>query len=322
MVADVAHHAPSREPERAPSLERPDAQRATISLFVEAMALGRPLGDPLDRMILAVILQANNAPIAAQADLQLRYATLAEPAPDALRRPITIHAVAVSLGLSFESVRRRVHGLVERGACVLSPAGLTVPAEVVASPPFQAAAGEAYTRLQACYAALKRLGVLDDLPASTAWIEDDVAPVRAALRIGLAYLLRVSDAARAGFGDVVTCLILFEIVRWNTEHLDAEEGVGLEPGMLSDSHRRPVTIAGLARRLGFAAETTRRHVLALTEAGVLQRVRGGLIVPAHQLASPAVARFCLDNLRDARRMFAALSTLGVLDVWRRAGVGA
>jgi hypothetical protein len=46
-----------------------------------------------------------------------RFMALDDPLPDALRRPISILAVANSLGLPRETVRRHVNRLVEVGRC-------------------------------------------------------------------------------------------------------------------------------------------------------------------------------------------------------------
>lgn len=293
-------------------------QRATVSLLLDVFALARPVGDPLDLLILATVVQANNAPVAARADLQLRYAALAEPTPTDLRRPITVNAVANSLGFSFESVRRRMHGLARRGLCRIAPGGVVAPIEALTSPQFEAAATAAYRRLQQHHEVLRALGALDGLPRPTARLPDAPAPVRAALRIGLEHLLRVSDAGRAAFGDLISCLILFETVRANTEHLgDTLRGDSRAGDLLPDASRRPIPVTALARRLGLAAETARRHVLMLQQRGALVRVRGGLIVPAARLAGADALRFSQENLRHMRRMFSALSSLGVLDQWDR-----
>lgn len=314
MTARAARRLPTA-PQAAPEPEQPDVQRASVSLLLDVLALGRRIGDSLDLLLLAAVVQANNAPVAGRADLQLRYAALSEPTPDDLRRPISMHAVATSLGLSFESVRRRIHGLADRGLCRLSPEGAVVPTPLLASPEFNAAGVTAYRRLQAHHAALQMLGALHDLPAPTASLHDPRPPVRAALRLLLEYLLRLSDAARAGFGDLVTCLLLFETVRANTEHLGFVAGDPQTRSVFPDEVRRPVTVADLSRRLGFAAETTRRHARALEEAGTLVRREGGLIVPAARLANPDVARFAAENLRHTRRLFSGLSSLGILERW-------
>ena len=296
-------------------VEWPDVQRASASLILDVFALGRALGDPLDLLLLAAVVQANNAPVAARGDLQLRYAALSEPTPDHLRRPISMHAVATSLGLSFESVRRRTHRLADRGLCRLSGEGAVVTAELLGSAAFNAAAVVAYQRLQEHYAALQTLGALHGLQPPTATLDEAEPPIRATLRVLLDYLLRVLDDARAAFGDLTTCLLLFETVRCNTQHLGYAAADAASRSLLPDGLRQPVSVAILSRRLGFSAETTRRHARALEDARTLVRAPGGLIVPAERLARPAAARFATENLRHTRRMFSALSSLGILNTW-------
>ncbi|MET0273034.1 MAG: hypothetical protein ABW360_08595, partial [Phenylobacterium sp.] len=71
------------------------------------------IGDlrPRDALLVLAINQANIAPLTRQPDTRRRYGSLEAAAPDEARRPVSVNAVAGSLGLPFETVRRRVRHL-------------------------------------------------------------------------------------------------------------------------------------------------------------------------------------------------------------------
>ena len=51
------------------------------------------------------------------------------PLPDALRRPVALRSLSRALDMSFETLRRRVNGLIEQGLVISSDAGVIVPAQ-------------------------------------------------------------------------------------------------------------------------------------------------------------------------------------------------
>lgn len=63
-----------------------------------------------------------------------QYAELERAPPDEVRRPVSIRAIATSLGMPFETVRRRVQRLVELGLCRKVRGGYIVPAETLEGP--------------------------------------------------------------------------------------------------------------------------------------------------------------------------------------------
>ena len=88
-------------------------------------------GDVVSSMIVPAIIAANVAEITADPALALRYAAEDSPPPDALRRPVTLRAVARELGLPAETVRRRAAGLLKSGTIVGCGGGVIVPARVL-----------------------------------------------------------------------------------------------------------------------------------------------------------------------------------------------
>ncbi len=310
--SDIAAAAPFRPQDVANA-----AHRASVAFILDLIQIGRDGRHPLDALLLSTIVQANVAPISGRADLQVAFADADAPPPDEMRRPVSVNALASSLRLPFESVRRRVHGLQRSGLCRLSRDGVIVPTEILTHPTYLAGAFQAYERLRRLHGDLRRLGVLDDLPPPSVELARGLVPVRTVARLVSDYMLRAMDVAHTEFGDMISCLLLLEIFRANTEHVGATLAPELarEDGLLDDRHRRPVRQTELARRLGLPAETARRHLLALQELGYVERRSGGLIVTAYALGRPRVVRFAAENALHLRRMFAQLSQLGVLAIW-------
>jgi hypothetical protein len=147
--------------------------------------------DYLDALIMMAVTQANVAPIIADPALQRRYATYAAIPPDDLRRPISIHATAHSLGLPYETVRRRVTRLALLGVYQIGADGVLVPGSHLRRLSHQRALEEVYARLRQVYVRLRAAGLLAELPSTTGE-PDAPPPLRLAARIAGGCLLRFS----------------------------------------------------------------------------------------------------------------------------------
>lgn len=306
--------------EAAPTGPSPARLRNQISVafVLDVIALARGDRHLLDTLLLTSIVQANVAVIARQADLQAAYAGLDSPPPDDLRRPVSINALASSLRLPFETVRRRVRNLAAQDLCRFVDGGVIVPQAVLSSPDYLTNAFAAYERLRALYYELRDRELLADLPAPTIAFGPGQPPARAVARLTSDYVLRVADALVTLAGGLLNGVVLLGVFRGNIEHLgpDAPERqvVGSEQP-LPDQVRRPVRLSVVARRVGLPAETTRRHLADLTRRGLVTKVGPGLIVPGEALGSPAVRAFMEANLTNLQRLFVALAQLGVLAIW-------
>jgi biotin operon repressor len=80
--------------------------------------------DPLDALLLSTVAVANVAHLNADPELSRTYGEMDQPEPAAIKRPISRNAVALSLGLSYETARRRIQKLIEEGALIEVPGGL------------------------------------------------------------------------------------------------------------------------------------------------------------------------------------------------------
>lgn len=284
--------------------------RLSLGYVLDSIEISRDGGDIVDRLLIAAILDANLAPIRQDAALQAAYARLDAPPPEALSRPVSVNAVAQSLGLPFETVRRRLARLARQGVCTMTPRGALVPLALLATPRFEAIGLARYQRLERFYRDLMAAGALPDLPEATEALPAGGPPVRIANRILAEYLMRSIESIMRRIGDPLTGLLLLHVIGANTEHLATQE-VGSEGGVL-----RPVRINRLAERLNVPAETARRHALLLVRAGYCSRTPEGIIGRAERLARPEMSGLLDENQVSIRRMFTHLARYGVLEDWK------
>jgi DNA-binding transcriptional regulator YhcF (GntR family) len=108
--------------------------RAGLQYFVATV--GRVVdmtgGHLVDGVILITLLSGNVAPLVEKDGLA--FAAQNEIPPDNLRKPVTVYALAKQLRLPYETARRHVQRLEDRGLCVrVAREGLIVPQAVVDS---------------------------------------------------------------------------------------------------------------------------------------------------------------------------------------------
>jgi DNA-binding Lrp family transcriptional regulator len=272
-------------------------------------------GDILTPLISTVIIEANVVLINQDPELSGRYAAVGAPPPDELRRPISINAVAASLALPYETVRRRVAAAIAEGTCVATPTGVYVPTAALQGPAWTAVAVGRYERLRAFYFDLKALGAFDVVgrAAPDAPVFDS-RPVRAGNRAITEYILRVIEGIMRRIGDPLTGIILLEMARANAEVTDrAHHGMDAP---LPDDLRAAVSTLTLARRLGLPPETVRRHVAKLDAIGLCRKAPGGRLAALEQLGrGPNGAHGLAENLQNVQRLFAKCAALGLVGYW-------
>lgn len=294
--------------------------RLAVPGIIDAILAGRLGRDFVDALIVLAVVQANVTPLARSPDLQRAYAAYGEPPPDGLRRPVSINAIAHSLRLPYETVRRRIARLAKLGTCEVSDKGVIVPAREVNSPEHFAAMLVIWERMRRLYWRLRDLGLMEAAPREADPAVATGPPIRAALRIGSDYTLRTVENMTTAFNGLLPGLIWLAVLRANTEALpDADAGGdGVSAAdFIDDARRRPVRVAELARALDAPHETVRRYAAELVAAGLLTRTPRGLIAPAAVLAKPASLDLMRDSHADLMRMFSGLGRLGVLAEWDR-----
>jgi hypothetical protein len=257
--------------------------------------------DTRDALLILAINQANIAPLTRDPAARSRYGALDRPAPDDERQPVALSAIASSLRMPYETVRRRARRLHAQGVCQLSTYGAVVPESFLASPAYVTSALAAYARLQQFYRDVQAAGLMQPLPRSR-FGSEPTAPIRASLRLISEYLLRTGESLMAMTGDLICGLAFLGIL---------SAGETLPPPVSST--------CAVARRLAMPHETVRRHCAELVAGGLCARAPRGFSLTPEILAQPDVAAFIRDNAVDVHRLFAALAERGVIEAWDRLG---
>lgn len=299
------------------------AGRLANAFALDLAKLGGFGRDVIDGLLLAAISQANVAQITRNPARQRLYATLDQPPPDEMRRPVSVSAVANSLRIPFETARRRIATLSELGIVVSQGRGVVVPTAPLNSPFYRMGAAAHYELVRRLYFRLRGIGLLEDLPKpANPDYDPENPPVRLVVRLSSDYLLRLAEPISLHIGDLVTGLILMDVICANTEHLADTQGGEADAewtpgGFVRDALRKPVRPAALAERLGIAHETVRRHLGRLVKDDRCERNEHGYIVPARVLAREPFVQFMLDNQSHFSRLYAQLADYGVLSEWER-----
>jgi len=302
----------------APAETAPDAHpwevaRTSLAYIRDIVRITRGDRHFLDALIFTVALDANMTPVTRDRSLLSAYGGAEVSTPDELRRPVSINAVAASLRLPLETVRRRFLNMARAGLCVIGPQGVIIPREAVTSPTYIAEQRARFARTRDFYQAMKAAGALPDRTAREVSPPTGEPLVRAANWAVSEYALRICTDLIALTGSVVSSIVLLDLVLANIDHLP--------PSALSDWGRdperfgRPVRIGALAGPLRVSGETIRRHLLTLETIGFCRRRSGGLVAVAPESARPQLARIVETNRINSARLFARLGQLGVLDGW-------
>lgn len=299
------------------------AARLANGFALDLVKLGGFGRDVVDGLLLAAISQANVAQITRNPELQRQYATLEQPPPDELRRPVSISAIANSLRIPFETARRRIGALADLGIIVSHPRGVVVPTAPLNSPFYRMGAQAHYELVKNLYFRLRGIGLFEDLPRpSGPPFDPESPPVRLVIRLSSDYVLRLAEPISQYVGDLVSGLILMDVIHANTEHLPDNEGGEADAdwsptAFVPDDRRKPVRPATLAERLGIPHETVRRHLGRLLADNRCERNEDGYVVTARILARGPFVQYMTDNRSHLHRLYAQLAEYGVLSEWER-----
>jgi DNA-binding transcriptional ArsR family regulator len=116
-------------------------------------------GDLIEALIMHGIMAGNFGHIDQGPNNTAQFTSLEDVPPDDVRRPISVLAVAGSLGMPYETVRRHVKRLVKAGRCVRVKGGVIAPVARLQRPETDAAILNNMANLRRLYRALKRAGV-------------------------------------------------------------------------------------------------------------------------------------------------------------------
>ena len=281
------------------------------------LGLGKSL-DPIDRLLVATVLQANVDPATITLEDQIKYGDLNRPMPDEIRRPVSISRLADSMDLRFETVRRRVNRLKTLGLFVTTPSGILSPESnsnthknAVAVMAIDGLAERTYRRLVSQH-------YFNNNPLPSPAHRPEQHPYRAVARLFMSYALRMLGESRPFFGDFTNQLLIMRLNQMNTTNLgDVREWDEIDDNMLpaiSDQRRIPVSIAALARETGVAVETTRRRLADLAEQGICRRVDGGYITVARGIMGLR-SSLVSSNRMNLTRLYRNCALVGAIDGW-------
>jgi DNA-binding IclR family transcriptional regulator len=289
--------------------------RASLVYVRDMVDITRGDREPLDALIFTAALDANMSLVDRDAALHGAYGGAATSAPDHLRRPVSINAVAQSLRLPFETVRRRLLRMVRAGLCVIGPRGVVIPRHAVTSAAY---AAEQKARFDRTREFVRALADLAATPAATvrAWPSSEPPsepPVRAVNWAVSAYALRAAGGLVDLTGNVATTLVLVELVLASMRMLSS----AALARWIRDPVRlgAPIRIATLSAGVRLPGETVRRHLHVLAARGFCMRRPDGFVATAPDIAALTLVRLAQANGGHLRRLFHRLDQLGVLAAW-------
>ncbi|MCP3733426.1 Lrp/AsnC family transcriptional regulator [Sphingomonas sp. RP10(2022)] len=267
-------------------------------------------GDVTTVFVFCTILSANLAYLGYDSPLAAAAAA-GDDGGAALRRPISAHAIAESMSLPYETVRRRVVAMTATGMLVRERSGLVVPAEALRQPAAVAAMHEGRCLLEALRAVLVSIGF--DLVA----LAGGVSPMRTrpfdalVSRIVLDAQIRSMEMVAPIFGDVMRAYIFYGVMRSNVAETLSDGDLAWryahEDTPPPDAARKPITIRELARAIEMPFETVRRQVKRLLDAGVLTTIgSAGVIAPLSVVVGEQAAQ---QNAKLGAEFFRMLTTL-------------
>lgn len=283
------------------------ALRIANAFTLDLLTIYRGDRDFTDALILAALMQRKAVGLAGE--------------PEHLRGAISINALAVSLGLPFETVRRRSKRLIAEGLCEAAADGIRISTPLLASEAHHEALHAAYETAQTLYLRLVRANCIQLMslpPPVESALPDGGPPVRIVWRATVDYFLRIMELLLPHFSHLTQAFVLQAVAAGNTAELPdtmrGEDRMDVD-ALVPDSYRKPVRASEVAKRLGAPHETVRRNLAGLVEEGRCKAVQGGFIVPAAVLAQGTVAAAYAPNFQNLRRMFMALADAGVLARW-------
>ena len=143
------------------------ALRAALGFYLRCsreIASGLGGGDVLRGLIIVAINQANVAHIEPDSG---QFATTDQPVPLEERRPISVHALSLDLGIPYETTRRHVKALIESGLCRRVENGVVILPHTIENVSLRLRRN--FENVQAFVTYLRRGGVLeptDEAPLS------------------------------------------------------------------------------------------------------------------------------------------------------------
>lgn len=264
-------------------------------------------GDLVKGVVAMAITQATRGPAAGEGE-----------DPAAATRAVSVRAIGQSLGLAYETTRRKVVELEAAGLCRRVSALGVSASPVVRDQAFLDGCEDTWRSLRRVIATLGALGfdfgLVDGMSAQS-------APARAATlaeavaALNDAFILRVFEAGVAPHGSITDSAIITAMLIANSEPVATNPQIAWKYAGATtpppDSLRRPATITEIADRIGMTRETVRRRVNRYIEIGWASRVTGGYLFSMERQQSPEVLQTGLASAQRFLQLLQALRVLGV-----------
>lgn len=291
------------------------AMRASNALLLDLLAEIAFGEDPLDRIILVTIAQANVQALTADLAQLRRYGALDEVPPNEVRHPISISTVSVQTGIAFETVRRRIRHLNTMGLCEAGPAGVRITSHMVARAENLAMLNKTYAFVRTLYLRLKANGCLEELAGRTTPPFTGEPPVRAVSLLAFGHFQRMIAGLVRAIGDLTSALILLATLRENSEHTAELPSVVVSMGLMPDDLKVPASVATIAAVLELSESTVGRRLTRLVREGRCLKRKGGVIVATAYVQRPEIMALLEFNYTSLLRLLEPLQQLGVLSAW-------
>lgn len=280
----------------------------TFLLDLVARQIRRHNGDFTRAVVYMAAIQASRSPAIG--------ATPAQPS-----RSFSVRAIAQSMGLPYETTRRKIAELESAGLARRAEGrGYIVSPATFEGPSYRADCEATWRALHTVIGNLHALGFdfsqFAGGSALTAVRDLTLADrVDAVAVLVNDFLLRVLEGGVEPHGSMIDAVIFCTMLLVNAELLTndpqlawAYAGAETPP---PDSLRRPATITGLAQSLGLTHETVRRRVQVHRDAGWVKRVTSGYLITMERAQDPAVLQ---TGLVISRRFLQLLQSVRVLGV--------
>lgn len=282
------------------------AGRLGMAFFLDVLRIVCDGRDLLDGLILLTIGHANTEHLDRDATAKGQFDRYDAAPDDAILRAISVSALANSLGQPFETVRRRTATLRKLGHCEQTAKGLVVPVSELASDRMQGAIFAINQKVRGLQLGFQALGLMRAAEQDARVFERP----RWVARLAVQYCLRQLEAMSAHIDDPTVGVLLIQVIRVTTEHLDdTPTELSETEDLVRDDLRRPASVALLAARAGLAPETVRRHLGRLHAQGWVARGTGGYYLTRDMLRAPPWPQARRDNVANLNRLFTGLATV-------------
>ncbi len=213
------------------------------------------------------------------------------------KRSISARAIGISLGLSYETCRRKVRGLEAAGVCMrVSANRLAIMPEHLEAPAYEADCADRWRNLRRYLVEFRDIGfdldqfsyVSPQTPVKAPTLNRTIAALMDdfILRLGEARIKTEQDTLNSNIISTVSCLN-GDPVRFNRELTWKYPGGDDHPPY---SLRAPASITMIARRLGLSEDIVSRRLNDYVQRGWIRRVRGGFLYDMDAQVTPEAHR--------------------------------